>query len=890
MPITNVLAESFTGTNKTSQVFTSIATPSANVVLLASIATTGGTNGITADPSLAGCNLTWTLLARQASSSGIPGEQLMIFQGIGASPSSGSLTFTCAGTDNFTTIRISVDQSTAPNIISANTVKDFEEIDSTPDVNYAQAFASGSEAYAACAGWEADSTWTPKTGWTELSDGSDITAPGPFLMTETRAAGDTQAEGTAGTLTYTAIIAIELAGTSVPTEQTHFRYYNDDGSESAATGLAAEDTNINAVNDAVVRIRLQVDTSGDLGSTSFQLEAKLNSGTYQKVPITAPSQVVTTITTTGDGNFVVPDWVDTIDVECWGGGGAGGRRTTNGAGGGGAGGAYAKSTVSVTPGSSISYHVGAGAVQAASPSAGEDTTWNSTTVVAKGGTSVANNTATGATAPAASASTGTTRFKGGDGATGSTGSFGGGGGSSAGTGTDGNNGSSGSGGSAPTGGAAGGNGRSTTQGAGTSGSAPGGGGGGGLRISSGTQNGGSGAAGQLRLTYTPKPPIYLFASSNIGASGADATTARLSVPNSHSFTAGKISDDTNPVPAVDIGNNGYSEFEFNGKLNSAVLVNTDVISFRLTRSGSTLTTYTNVPTITVVPSGIPVTGDDAGVATDSVSYLLTLHPVADDAGIVSDTVTGTLSIPELINESGTIVDAASVVITPAGGNLQVTSDDAGVITDSAVAIIRIPVTINEAAVVVDANITEILYDLPDETGQVTDSITATLQIPVTINEDGVITETVSYLLRIPTPVNESGVLSDSVLYLLTIPNTVSESGVISDSVSVIINSDNSPILDGGVITDDASAVIFKAVTVSEAGVVIDQADPQFDNQEILTNISESGLAVDSASVKITFALVITESGIVDQTIVTNIPAIPGSHGGHRRHVIRRRRR
>ena len=200
-----------------------------------------------------------------------------------------------------------------------------------------------------------------------------------------------------------------------------------------------------------------------------------------------------TVTTPGAGTFTWPAGVGSIQVECWGGGAGGGGpasachvgrrrwrcvltihrpgraghglpvRRRRGRGRGAPGGAGTTGT------------------------AGGDTTWRSTVVVAKGGGAGASTTA-GGTGGQASAGTGTVNFSGGNGA--AAGAAGGGGGSSAGTAAAGNNGTTaGAAGAAPTGGVAGGVGTTAPGGAG----AAGGGGGGGSNA--GTGAGGAGGTG-----------------------------------------------------------------------------------------------------------------------------------------------------------------------------------------------------------------------------------------------------------------------------------------------------------------------------------------------------------------------------------------------------------
>jgi Rieske Fe-S protein len=207
-----------------------------------------------------------------------------------------------------------------------------------------------------------------------------------------------------------------------------------------------------------------------------------------------------TQTFNSSGTFTVPAGITTLQVEVWGGGGKGGALSSNtGPAGGGGGGAYAKKTITVVSGTTYTVQVGAGS---STTSAGGDSWfWNNTTVMAKGGNSVANNTITGATGGSATTSVGTTKFAGGRGANGTANMYGGGGGSSAGillAGTDATN---ASGAIAPTNGGNGGNARTVDNGVGLIGIVPGGGGGGAYRTTSGSSAGGNGATGRVKITW-----------------------------------------------------------------------------------------------------------------------------------------------------------------------------------------------------------------------------------------------------------------------------------------------------------------------------------------------------------------------------------------------------
>lgn len=216
-----------------------------------------------------------------------------------------------------------------------------------------------------------------------------------------------------------------------------------------------------------------------------------------------------TITTAGDGTFVVPDSTFSLTMEAWGaGGGACGNGSNTGSAGGGGG--YSIFTVSVTPGQIVHYHVGAhgaGVTGAVNGGNGEDS-WVNPSANSEpasngavgggggGGLSAGGNGASGI------GSVGTTNFNGGTG--GQQGS-GGGGGGGAGSGGNGSNGDSGltdglgGAGGTPDGGA-GGNSVNSSGGL-TAAVQPGGGGG------FNAPTGSNGADGQVRFTWTVQLPF-----------------------------------------------------------------------------------------------------------------------------------------------------------------------------------------------------------------------------------------------------------------------------------------------------------------------------------------------------------------------------------------------
>jgi polygalacturonase len=226
------------------------------------------------------------------------------------------------------------------------------------------------------------------------------------------------------------------------------------------------------------------------------------------VSVTVNPFTITTLTTSSTSPWTVPPGVTSVQVQLWGGGGGGGGQlfTSSGSGGagGGGGGGYTTATITVTPGNTISFTVGAGGTGGEGKNPGPsnggnggNSTFGSVTA-ANGGTGGGEATVPGSGGIAGPGGLGGT-YNSGSGAAGS-GNHSGGGGGSAGTATNGNSASGTTGGAAVTGGGAGGNGL-TAKGGGAAGSVPGGGGSGGMEISGdGGNSGGAGGAGQIIIT------------------------------------------------------------------------------------------------------------------------------------------------------------------------------------------------------------------------------------------------------------------------------------------------------------------------------------------------------------------------------------------------------
>lgn len=308
-----------------------------------------------------------------------------------------------------------------------------------------------------------------------------------------------------------------------------------------------------------------------------------------------------TQTFSADGTFTVPIGVTSITIEAWGAGGRGAtiaNQTTRGGGGGG--GAYARKTLTVSPGNVFTVQVGLGATGTA---AGEDSWFgDAATVLAKGGNSAGNNSSTGASGGAASASIGDFVLSGGNGANGSTAA--GGGGSSAGRFAAGVTATGSTGATAPSGGGNGGAGRTSSAGNGTAGSVPGGGGGGAFGSSTSTRTGGSGAAGRVIVRWN-LPEINMAGNGNNIADGSAST----STSNNTDFGVTSVTSGTITRTFV-ISNTGFS----NLTISSIAFSGTHAADFSVTTS----------PAATIAPGG-------------TSSFVVTFNPSA--SGVRNATIT-----------------------------------------------------------------------------------------------------------------------------------------------------------------------------------------------------------------------------------------------------------
>lgn len=358
-------------------------------------------------------------------------------------------------------------------------------------------------------------------------------------------------------------------------------------------------------------------------------------------------------TYTTAGNFTwTPPWpaLTQIDVELWAGGGGGGGANNTLSGSAGAGGAYAKLLAyNVSFGSNYNLTVGNGGANGAANANGTNGTNSvfrhannaNAAWAAFGARGIRAGNAANSLGGTTANSSGNVKYAGANGANRNASNArqpgsGGGGAGSTGDGVAGTNGVNAAGGAGgPNGGGNGGG--ANVGAAGGPGIQPGGGGAGG---SNSNFAGGPGGVGKIIISwndnmtvptiadngigneiladltnvfsfqdigngidiYSLPWAVRFFDSNNIAAGGNTNTTVQLTAPSnktSNNFDPGKIGDDTNPLPSIDIGSNNYTEVEFCIQVDNNYVINNDVIQFRITANGNNFNTYSVTPQWTI---------------------------------------------------------------------------------------------------------------------------------------------------------------------------------------------------------------------------------------------------------------------------------------------------
>lgn len=401
-----------------------------------------------------------------------------------------------------------------------------------------------------------------------------------------------------------------------------------------------------------------------LNFTAQGSSSKVISNTITIIP-TSPY----VISTPGTSSFVVPDGVTCIQVEAWGAGGGGGQATGNpAAGGGGAGGAYARSTFAVTPGQTYSVVVGSGGTggTGAGGTGGESYFNNTTTVYAQGGNGGAlaqtNNSNGNGGIWSSNLSVGDVVFSGGNGSNGNynNNNPGGAGGGGAGSASNGNNASGGTGGAANGYGGAGANGVANNT-AGAPGSPYGGGGSGGKARTNTDRNGGTGAPGQIIITWGSVPstntpivtsPIFNAATTISGTSEANAAivlyangsqigTATANGSGAWSATVGAVTSGQNITATAKVNDKCLSAASTAVTVVPPATITTGTISFTNICAGATVN----------VPYTISGTFNSGNVFTAQLSNAAGSFAVPTNIGTLASQTAGTISATIPVNQA-----------------------------------------------------------------------------------------------------------------------------------------------------------------------------------------------------------------------------------------------
>lgn len=81
-----------------------------------------------------------------------------------------------------------------------------------------------------------------------------------------------------------AVILSETGAGAATLEQTHYRFRNDDGSETTATWAAAEDTPISLAKNTPVRLRVEIGATGDPANAAYKLQyRKVGDSTWRDI-------------------------------------------------------------------------------------------------------------------------------------------------------------------------------------------------------------------------------------------------------------------------------------------------------------------------------------------------------------------------------------------------------------------------------------------------------------------------------------------------------------------------------------------------------------------------------------------------------------------------------
>lgn len=388
----------------------------------------------------------------------------------------------------------------------------------------------------------------------------------------------------------------------------------------------------------------------------------------------------------------------------------------------------------------------------------------------------------------------------------------------------------------------------------------------------------------VSFSFIVRPPadinnaVYLSDSLYISDNAYDKTIALMAAPSGKTtgnFVEGRLSDDTNPLPAITIASTEYTEVEFCVIADSDVVDDTDVIQFRITDNGSALDTYSVTPQWTIGTSGSEYSQDcDETVTivdslvrtpTKTLSEVVTIvaSMIKTPSRFLAETITLVDSMiktgGKILSEVVTIVDTITAKITARALSETITIVDSitktasrslsevitivdsvlktgGKSLNEAVTIVDTFVrtagkTLSEVVTIVDSVIRDFARSL-SESITIVDSVTRTISRAfdeVVVLVDSVITSAVKFvdasetitivdsITRTTTKVlNEVVTLVDSMIRSIT--RAFNETITLVDTIS---NQAGKILSEAITLVDDFSSNVFRGFSLTEVITIVD---------------------------------------------------------------------